>query len=372
VGDIVVAPSADFVYVNNDVAGASSVSAFSVGAGGALTPVPGSPFQTGGRGTGGGFFATNRITVCAVGNFLYASNAGSNDVSAFAINPATGVLTAVPGSPFATGGTNDRGIGLAATPNNQFLYAMNSGSNNVTIFSIGSNGALTRVGAPVALNLQPDGEKVSPDGRFLVVAAPQTAGGVVGVLGIAANGALTPVPGSPFPDGGAGISAGIDINCASNRVFAGYAASQTQVGVFNLAANGSLSHIAGSPFTFASGANSNVALLNPNENLLFVSNQVSNTITVLNVAANGTLTLAQGSPFANPGGNQPSGMATNRAGTFLYAVNFNNTVSVFRVEADGKLTPVTGSPFNTGQQSGQPLSLTAFPAKTCNVNLSRQ
>jgi 6-phosphogluconolactonase (cycloisomerase 2 family) len=360
------------IIVNNDVAGASSVSAFSVGAGGALTLVPGSPFQTGGRGTGGGFFATNRITVCAVGNFLYASNAGSNDVSAFPINPATGVLTAVPGSPFATGGTNDRGVGLAATPNNQFLYAMNSGSNNVTIFSIGSNGALTRVGAPVALNLQPDGEKVSPDGRFLVVAAPQTAGGVVGVFGIAANGALTPVPGSPFPDGGAGISAGIDINCASNRVFAGYAASQTQVGVFNLAANGSLSHIAGSPFTFASGANSNVALLNPNENLLFVSNQGSNTITVLNVAANGTLTLAQGSPFANPGGNQPSGMATNRAGAFLYAANFNNTVSVFRVEADGKLTPVTGSPFNTGQQSGQPLSLTAFPAKTCNVNLSRQ
>ncbi len=374
VGDIVVTPSADFVYANNDVSGANTVSAFSVGVNGALTPVPGSPFATGGRGVGGGFYATNRLTVCAIGNFLYVSNAGSNDVSAFAINPTTGVLTPVPGSPFPTEGNGKDGIGLAATPNNQFLYATNSGSNNVTIFSIGPNGALTRLaGTPVALNLEPDGVKVSPDGRFLAIGAPRNSGGLIAMFSIAPDGGLTRVAGSPFPDGGSGSVAGVDINCAGNLLFAGLATSgQTQVGVFNIASNGALAPITGSPFSFASGFNSNVPLLGPNDRLLFVSNQQSDTITVLNVAPNGTPTLVQGSPFAIPGGDEPAGMATNRAGTLLYVTNLNNRVSVFRIEADGKLTPVPGSPFDTRQASGRLLSLTAYPAKTCGMNLAGQ
>jgi 6-phosphogluconolactonase (cycloisomerase 2 family) len=93
-----------FVYTNNDIAGPNSVSGFSAAADGALTAVPGSPFATGGTGAGGGFFASNRITTAIAKNFLYAANSGSNDVSGFSIDPATGVLSAVPGSPFATGG----------------------------------------------------------------------------------------------------------------------------------------------------------------------------------------------------------------------------------------------------------------------------
>src|SRR5215468_3297313 len=92
-----------FVYTNNELF-TNSVSAFSVAANGALTPVPGSPFLTGGIGFGG-LFASNGITTAIVKNFLYAANGGSDNVSAFSVDPATGVLTAVPGSPFPTGGT---------------------------------------------------------------------------------------------------------------------------------------------------------------------------------------------------------------------------------------------------------------------------
>ena len=35
--------------------------------------------------------------------FLYVTNNGSNNVSAYAINPGTGALSAVNGSPFAAG-----------------------------------------------------------------------------------------------------------------------------------------------------------------------------------------------------------------------------------------------------------------------------
>jgi hypothetical protein len=75
-----------FVYTNNDRT-PNSVSAFSVAANGSLSPVPGSPFLTGGNGAGGGFFATNRITAAVVKDFLYAANVASNTVSAFRLTP---------------------------------------------------------------------------------------------------------------------------------------------------------------------------------------------------------------------------------------------------------------------------------------------
>ena len=122
---------ADFVYTNDDTA-ANTVSAFSVAANGVLTAVLGSPFATGGTGSGGGLFASNRVRVCPVGKFLYAGNGGSNNVSGFSINPATGVLTPVPGSPFATGGLASEGVSLAASPKGQFLFAGNPGSGDIT------------------------------------------------------------------------------------------------------------------------------------------------------------------------------------------------------------------------------------------------
>jgi hypothetical protein len=80
-----------FVYTNND-GNPNSISAFSVAANGALTPVPGSPFPTGGNGLNCGFFASNRITTANVKDFVYAANAGSNNVSAFSVNLPRGSL----------------------------------------------------------------------------------------------------------------------------------------------------------------------------------------------------------------------------------------------------------------------------------------
>src|SRR5262249_16010099 len=68
-----------FVYTNNDRS-PNTVTAFAVAANGSLSPVPGSPFLTGGNGAGGGFFAANRITTAIVKSFLYAANAGTNTV----------------------------------------------------------------------------------------------------------------------------------------------------------------------------------------------------------------------------------------------------------------------------------------------------
>jgi 6-phosphogluconolactonase len=367
VGDITVRPHSDFVYINNNRAGINSVSAFSVDANGLLTPIAGSPFATGGSGGGSGFFAANRLTTCVVGSFLFVANEQSNNISVFSINPATGALSLVPGSPFATGGIAGSGISLGVTSDNRFLFASSSGSRNIAVFSIGANGTLLSIpGSPFPAGSEPDGIKVSPDGRFLSVAFVSI--DAVGMFTIAPNGALTPVPGSPFVAAGSGTVAGVDINCASNLLFGGEANfGSTNVDVFSIGANGALTPVPGSPFNNPGiGSNSNVVILSPADGHLFASNQASNTITVFNVAANGGLSLVPGSPFANPGGSTPQMIATNRAGTLLYVNNDNGTVSVFGIGIDGTLTRVPGSPFVAG--SSVTSGIAAFPAKKCSGN----
>ena len=351
-----------FVYTNNNES-PNTVTAFSVGPGGTLTLV-GSPFPT--RGDGSGLFAaSNTATVAIRKKFLYVANTGSNNISGFSINTTTGALTPVPDSPFATGGIGSiLGISLAVTPNGKFVYAGNAGSGNISAFSVGSNGALTSIaGSPFSAGGSPDGIKASPNGKFLGVALPFS--NSVAMFRIGSNGALAPVN-SPLAQGGTGGSdaaSSVDMSCKSNLLFAAIANStETEVGVSTISSSGALSPIAGSPFAFFGGVNSSVGILSPNNQWLFVSNQDSSTITSLDVGSNGSLAQVSGSPFSNSGAFDPNGMATNAEGTLLYVANGDNTVTGFSINnSNGSLSPVS-SPFPTGG-GGFLRSLTTFPAK---------
>ncbi len=357
----------NFVYTNNDRP-TNRVSGFSVASDGTLTPLAGSPFTTGGSG-GAGLYASNRIGVAIVGNFLFASNAVSNDVSVFAIDPSTGALTLVAGSPFPTGGSSGfpSGLAVASTPDGRFLMAANSGSSKITVFSIASTGALTPVaGSPFFTLSTPDGIKVSPDGKFLAVA--EYLANLVEMFSIAASGALTSLGG--FAGGGgsqSGQLAGVDIDCSTGFLYGAEAnPGNTIVDAYSIASNGTLTPLTGSPFIPGVGDNSNVVLLSSDDKTLFVSNQFSHTITVFSVASDGSLSPVPGSPFPmNGGAITPTAMATSQDGTLLYVADYSiGAVSVFSVASTGVLTEVTGSPFSTGQGTALE-SLTAFPPKAC-------
>lgn len=359
----------NFVYVNTNTAGPNSVTAFSVAADGALTPIAGSPFITGGVGNNLGLFAANRSTVCTMGNRLYVANDGSNDVTGFDINPATGFLTTIPGSPFATGGiASGSGMSLDCTPDAKFLVAANGNSSNITVFSIAANGALAPVpGSPFPATNKPNALKVSPRGGFLYVAESTD---LIEAFSIAANGALFPVPGSPFPGGGIPLAsgvAGIEINCAGTLLFAPLSGGPSAVSVFNISPNGALTPISGSPFP-TSGTNALAAVLSPNERFLFVSNQMSG-ITVHNVAVDGSLSLVPGSPFFV--GASPQQLAINKSGSLLYVNNaFGGTLSVLTIASNGVLSSAPGSPFPVG--SGTLPSVSAFPPKSCDFDICLQ
>lgn len=135
---IAVDPKGQFMYATD--LGNGNVISLSIAAGSsALTPVTGSPFTAG---TG-----PNAATVDGTGAFVYVSNKGSNDVSAF--KSTAGVLAQVTGSPFTTEGT---GTVAATAPGfltvdagSTFLYVSNTATNGVAAFLINPDGTLGTV-----------------------------------------------------------------------------------------------------------------------------------------------------------------------------------------------------------------------------------
>jgi DNA-binding beta-propeller fold protein YncE len=78
--------------------------------------------------------------------FAYVANLNSNNVSAYSIGSG-GVLTPVPGSPFPVG---PNPASVAVDPTGKFAYVINDSNvpevpGTVSAFTIGSNGALTPV-----------------------------------------------------------------------------------------------------------------------------------------------------------------------------------------------------------------------------------
>ena len=355
-----------YVYTNDDTP-SNTVSAFLVDATtGALSGIQ--TLATGGSGAGGGAYAANRITVS--GNFLYAANDASGTISAFSIDPNSGFLTAI-GSPFTVGAAWSD-ISLAASPGGKLLFAGLAASNTVAVLNVALDGSLS-LASTAALPATPAGIKVSGDGHYLAVGMPgfSNVGGVA-MFNIAVGGALTPVIGSPFMDNGSGNTAGVDVDCASTHVFGGeMGTSGTIVDAYSIATSGALSRVQGSPFT-GGGSNSNVVLLSPNDQLLFVSNQSSMSVTVFHVGSGASLSLVAGSPFTNTAsGGVPAGMATDQAGTQLYVATNANQIQVYNVAADGTLSSAPGAPYSTGQTGGL-LSLAAYPAKTCSAGPAPQ
>jgi hypothetical protein len=355
------AAQTNFVYTD-DSGFPNTVSAFRVNGDGSLTLIPGSPFPTGGN---GGMTDVNpgKITTATKGesSFLYAANNSDETISAFRIDPATGQLTAVPGSPFPSGSPNpNANFSLASSPDGEFLFATDEATDVIHVFAIHQNGVLSeRPQSPFFIGAVAEGLKVTANGRFVV--AGLTASSAVAVFAIRADGTLSAVPGSPFPGGS--FIRDVAVNCASNLVFAS-SSGQNVINAYHMAGNGTLTPVAGSPFS--SGGNFVSALtLSPDNQNLFDSNIFDSTASSLAVHSDGSLQPIVGSPFATSDF-LVGGLETTQAGNFLYVALVGlGSVDAFSVGAGGVLTPVPGRPFFTGQSQVFVLSLTTFPAPRC-------
>jgi 6-phosphogluconolactonase len=195
----IVDSSGKFLYVSNLNDSQGAISGYGIDPiSGALTPIPGSPFptQTNFPGPAG-------LAIGGGGKFLYVGMAGmanaNNKISGFSIDPNTGVLTQIPGSPFPTGNIP---LGIATDPSDKFLFTANGQDDTLSVFSIdASSGALSPVaGSPFATHSAPVAVVVDPQGK-LVYVANSNSGDLSSFSLNSTTGVLTVLSGSPFSTG---------------------------------------------------------------------------------------------------------------------------------------------------------------------------
>lgn len=110
------------------------------------------------------------MAVDHTGKFAYVANSGSNNVSMYSINAATGVLTSI--GTIAAGSSPNS---VTIDPSGKFAYVANGGdlveAGSVSMYTIdATTGALTSLGPPVAADIDPLSVSVDPSGRFAYVA----------------------------------------------------------------------------------------------------------------------------------------------------------------------------------------------------------
>ena len=179
-------PSGEFVYISNST-GFITAYAFN-SANGSMTPVPGSPFPSGGGLAG--------LAIDQSKHFLFAANAADNTVSVFTIDSASGALHQISGSPVPAG-TGPRALTMDNT--NAFLYVANQGSGNISAFSLDpSTGTLVPLtGSPFSAGTEPIFIMAEPAGGFIYV-GNQKSTNISSFSYDTGTGKLTGVTGSPF------------------------------------------------------------------------------------------------------------------------------------------------------------------------------
>jgi 6-phosphogluconolactonase len=79
------------------------------------------------------------------GRFVYVSNAGSSTISGFTVGK-TGALTPVGATVVGTNPAGSTNLDIAMSADGKFLYTLNSGTGTIGIFAIQPDGTLTSLG----------------------------------------------------------------------------------------------------------------------------------------------------------------------------------------------------------------------------------
>jgi 6-phosphogluconolactonase (cycloisomerase 2 family) len=294
---VVVDPMGRFAYAGNSAenGGTPSVSAYTIDSNtGTLTPVLGSPYPTGQPPSSCG------MTVDPRGKFLYIAQCmpasyGYSVVTAYNINQSTGALTPVPGSPYqlAIGASS-----VTTDPLGKFLFVAHTISCDVPTYSIDANtGALTPVaGSPFASGCLGYFDVVDPTGRFLYITDfdPDT---ISGHRIDPNSGVLTPLAGSPFPNAGGTGVIGIAIDPTGQFLYTTNQSSNNVSGYSIDPNTGVLTPLPSSPF--AAGTHPQYVSIDPSGKFAYTANPYSNNVSAYSIDPNtGALTAIPGSPFA--------------------------------------------------------------------------
>jgi 6-phosphogluconolactonase (cycloisomerase 2 family) len=221
-------------------------------------------------------------------------------------------------------------------------YAVNFGSNNVSQFLIGTNGALTAIGTgTVAAGVNPYALAEDPTSKYLYVANFRQPGYLATTISqytIGADGSLTPIGTGSVTATGDGLN-DITVSAAGHLYTANYGSNS--VSLYNIGVGGALTFVT----TATAGTQPASIALNPAGTFAYVANYGDGSVWEYSVSAvDGSLTFL-GMVAA---GSRPNGIVVDPSGRFVYVPNNGDgKVSQYSIGGGGLLTPIAG-PVNSG------------------------
>jgi 6-phosphogluconolactonase (cycloisomerase 2 family) len=361
-----VSTARNIVYVESNDPNGNAIIAYSRNnSDGSLTPLPGSPFSTGGLGITyttalGPFDSDQEVILNSSGTLLFAVNGGSDTIAVFRIN-ADGSLTPVHGSPFPSGGSNPVSVGLS---NDKVLVVVNQDQDpdhpgvflpNYTALQVSREGQLTPVpNSTFTLDLgsSPSQALISPDGSLMLGA--EFLGGLLRTFRIEKSGRLIlgdvqPLPPGEFADTGAPpLPLGLAVHPTKRLLYVDFV-TISRIGVYRYNPSGKLEFQRSVP---DSGKAPCWALVNKAGTRLYASNTGDSSISVFDLTVDPTEPVeiqhvalrTTGSCFQ---------FALDSTEKFLHVVTQQasasqpssaNGLNVLSVAPDGTLTEVPSSP----------------------------
>ena len=337
-------PVVGHVYVDDNTVGTNTVAAFDRHPDGRLTPTAGSPFATGGAGTGTGLTSQGAIQLTSDGRFAITVDAGSDTVSVLRVQ-GDGGLRPVPGGTISSGGS----LPVSVAVHGSLVYVANAGAgaSNYTGFRLAADGRLHPiVGSTVALpdDAQPGDVLFNGDGTKLVGARVNTS--LIDSFVVGRGGLLTAAAGSPYAAQGVGPFGSEFRPTNPSQLYVSNAhngAGAGTVSAFDVSAAGVLSPIGASPFADQQTAPCWIAITNDGE-VLFTVNTASGSISRYAIAADGNLTLLGSTPVGTTGGVGAVDAGVTSDDSALY-VNESRVASIGEFAVDGSnLSELPGSP----------------------------
>ncbi|HEX9278742.1 MAG TPA: beta-propeller fold lactonase family protein [Casimicrobiaceae bacterium] len=318
------------VYTMTNAPAGNAVLVFDRARDGSLSPA--GAFATGGKGTGTGLGNQGGLVLDRSHRLLLVVNAGSDELSAFAVTHSGVQLTDTE----MTGGVRP----ISVTVHRNLVYVLNAGSDNLTGFRIDAFGDLQSIpGSSRALSgmaSDPAQVEFSPDGDVVVVTEKATSRILIypvdddGLLG-APTIHVSPTP-TPF-----GFAFGKHDQFFVSEA-AGGAPGASAVSSYQL--HGGMASIV----TVSAPTHQTAAcwvVVTSNGHFAYTSNTGSGTITGFAITPDGRLREldADGITGDTGAGSAPIDLALSRSNKFLYSLNSGNgSISAFRVGHSGELT----------------------------------
>jgi 6-phosphogluconolactonase len=284
--------------------------------------------------------------------FLYALDTSLTLIRGFSVLGPGVKLSELSRSPFSTTASKGPLNALTLDPSGKFLYVIESPATIEEFVVNTATGDLAH-GSAVTETADLRQAVIDPAGKFLF-AIDLSGGRIFSYRTDGSNGSLSAAPGSPFDFPANGQPTHVLIERTSKFLYAilntgGVAAFTIDI------STGALTSVPGSPFP--TGNEPSSIVVDPSGKFIYVCTLDGSIDGFAIDATSGALSAVMGSPFNTS--TSPSSVVMTPSGDFLYVSIFpNSTIYGFRMDSStGSLSALAGSPFPSVQNPTNLMSL---------------